>query len=268
MQLAKSWIRRPDSAIKIQMSIITAKNLNKQFGDRTILKDVSLEISTGELVAIIGPSGCGKSTLLRCLNGLLRADQGQLEIDGNKIDFAGTLSSSSFDKASLRIRKTVGMLFQSFNLFPHLNLLDNVKLAPVVVQGALPANAEQEAKTHLKKVGLSDHHSHYPHQLSGGQQQRGAIARALALRPNVMLYDEPTSALDPSLAEEVFNVMKQLDSEGLTQIVVTHDMKFARDWADRVIFMESGLVIEVGTGEELFRQPKSPLTKDFLRHFL
>lgn len=254
--------------VELDFPLIRIADVSKAFQQRDILQDISFNVEAGELVALIGPSGCGKSTLLRCLNGLETMDQGNVKIGDLTLMGSDEMKPKEFVHCSQLLRQQVGMVFQSFNLFPHLSVLENLKIGPVVVKGAGAQEAETMARNLLKKVGLSEHADHFPHELSGGQQQRAAIARALAMNPKVMLYDEPTSALDPTLVDEVFSVMKQLDEEGMTQIVVTHEIRFARDWADRVIFLDGGKIIESGPPEHIFTQPKDPRLKAFLKHFL
>jgi polar amino acid transport system ATP-binding protein len=244
------------------------QNVKKQFSGKTVLNDLSFNAEPGDLIALIGPSGCGKSTLLRCLNGLETLDAGQITINGTVLKPPQQAGDADFLKRAQAVRQKVGMVFQSFNLFPHMNLLENIMKAQVVVQKKETADARAVALQLLEKVGLSDHLEKYPNELSGGQQQRAAIARALSLSPNVMLYDEPTSALDPMLVDEVLRVMKQLDQEGMTQIVVTHEMRFARDVADKIIYIENGQIVEMGPPKEIFSQPKDERTRNFLRHFL
>jgi polar amino acid transport system ATP-binding protein len=219
----------------------------------------------GEAVVLIGPSGCGKSTFLRCLNQLELADAGRITIGGVTIE-GGRVPRTAEEKEQQRqLRLRAGMVFQSFNLFPHLTVLDNVTSGPKIVKGMPSEDAEQLARGLLNKVGLEAKALFYPAQLSGGQQQRVAIARALAMQPEVMLFDEPTSALDPELREDVLKVMRNLVEEGMTMIVVTHEMQFARDVADRVVFFDAGRVTEEGTPEEVFSNPKQERTRDFLR---
>ncbi|MGD0265675.1 MAG: amino acid ABC transporter ATP-binding protein [Candidatus Methylomirabilota bacterium] len=240
--------------------MVKVKNVNKYFGHLHVLKDLSLDVSKGEVVVIIGPSGSGKSTLLRCLNYLEPVQSGEIWIDGIRLDHR---------KTNIRaVRAEVGIVFQSFNLFPHLTALRNVMLAPRVVRKRPDAEVRQAAVAMLTKVGLQDKIDAYPSQLSGGQQQRVAIARALAMQPKLMLFDEVTSALDPELVREVLDVMKQLARDGMTMIVVTHEMGFAREVADRVIFMDEGRTIEEGTAAELFDRPQNQRTKEFLGKIL
>jgi ABC-type polar amino acid transport system ATPase subunit len=240
--------------------VVKVKNIHKYFGHLHVLNDVSLDVAKGEVVVIIGPSGSGKSTLLRCLNYLEPVQKGEIWIDGIRLDH---------HKTNIRaVRAEVGIVFQAFNLFPHLTALRNVMLAPVVVRRRPDAEVRKEAVAMLTKVGLQEKVDAYPSQLSGGQQQRVAIARALAMQPKLMLFDEVTSALDPELVREVLDVMKQLARDGMTMIVVTHEMGFAREVADRVIFMDEGRIVEEGTAEAIFERPKSQRTKEFLGKIL
>jgi polar amino acid transport system ATP-binding protein len=238
------------------VAIIRVRNLEKSFGKLHVLRGIDLDVEEGEKLVIIGPSGSGKSTLLRCLNMLEVPTKGTIE-------FAGEVITDP--QADLpRIRKDIGMVFQSFNLFPHKNVLENITMALVIVKKMEQAKAEEIALSLLEKVGLSDKARNYPAQLSGGQQQRVAIARALAMQPKVMLFDEPTSALDPEMVGEVLEVMGALAREGMTMVVVTHEMKFAREIGDRVIFMDEGLIVEEGTPEQIFTEPRNPRTRAFL----
>ncbi len=249
--------------------IISIEKLCKHFDGVPVLREVSLDIQPGELVSIIGPSGCGKSTLLRCLNGLETLDSGSIQVSGIALARSpGTPLHKDYADIAHRLRGEVGMLFQSLNLFPHLSIKQNVMLAPVVVQGQSASAAEENAMRLLEKVGLGSLQDRHPHRLSGGQQQRAAIARALALSPKVMLYDEPTSALDPELVDEVLEVMRGLDEEGMTQVVVTHEMWFARHASDRVVYMEQGEIVEIASGEAMFAQPADERTQRFLRKFV
>lgn len=240
----------------------------KTFLGRNVVDGVSLQVEPGDLVALIGPSGCGKSTFLRCMNGLETLDGGSMNILGTELRSPREVGESEYNKRAQAIRRQVGMVFQSFNLFPHLTVLENLMKAPMVVSGFSADVAEKIARDLLVKVGLEEKADQYPDKMSGGQQQRAAIARALAMTPKLMLYDEPTSALDPTLVHEVLRVMKQLDSEGMTQIVVTHEMKFARDVADRVVYLENGRIVEMGPPEKIFSNPDHESTRNFLRHFL
>ena len=249
--------------------VVAVTGLHKSFHGNPILKGVDLQVAPQELTVLIGPSGCGKSTFLRCLNCLEIFDQGKISISGIELErSAGAPLNSAFHEKVKRLRMSVGMVFQSFNLFPHLTALENVMKAPMVVKGVLSAEAKRKALDLLGKVGLASHAQHYPSQLSGGQQQRAAIARALAMEPKVMLYDEPTSALDPGLVDEVLLVMKQLDDEGMTQIVVTHEMRFARDVADKVVYFEDGNIVESGAPDKIFSMPEDERTRRFLKRFL
>ena len=239
---------------------ISVKNLKKNFGSLEVLKDISLEVTEGEVVVLIGPSGSGKSTLLRCLNQLEKATSGQIVIDGFDI----TDKHTDINK----VRKNIGMVFQHFNLFNHLTVMDNMTLAPVHLKLMTKDQARQEAERLLRRVGLEDKADAYPSQLSGGQKQRVAIARALEMKPDIMLFDEPTSALDPEMVGEVLAVMKELAKEGMTMMVVTHEIGFAREVASRVIFMEGGYIREEGTPDEVLLNPKEPRTIDFLSKVL
>lgn len=236
--------------------MITVENLKKQFGANEVLKDISTTIQEKEVVCVIGPSGSGKSTFLRCLNLLEGVTSGKVTIGGVEV----TSPKTDIDQ----LRTNVGMVFQQFNLFPHLTVLENIMLAPKHIKKLNKAENEKKSMELLGKVGLSQKRDAYPEQLSGGQQQRVAIARALAMNPSVMLFDEPTSALDPEMVGEVLQVMKDLAHEGITMIVVTHEMGFAREVADRVIFMDGGYIVEEGTPEELFQNTRHERTKAFL----
>lgn len=233
-----------------------------------MLRNINLDVQPSELVVVIGPSGCGKSTLLRCLNGLELFDSGNIAIGSITLERHEGSKTGDLNTRLRSLREEVGMVFQSFNLFPHLTLIQNVTKAPVVVKGMDRKSAEEKAKALLEKVGLSDRIDYYPSQLSGGQQQRAAIARALMMSPKVMLYDEPTSALDPSLVNEVLQIMRKLDEDGLTQIVVTHEMRFARDAADRIIFLSEGEIVESAGPRTFFTSPKDPRAQEFIRSFL
>ena len=236
--------------------ILEAKNLTKRYGENVIFHDISLSVNQGDNIVIIGPSGTGKSTLLRCFNLLTRVDSGQIWLDGQEI------TAPNYDEDE--VRSHIGMVFQNFLLFNHLTALDNVMVGLTRVKKMPRDQAREKALHELQRVGLSDRAGHYPGQLSGGQQQRVAIARALAMDPRVMLFDEPTSALDPELIGEVLGVMEQLAREQMTMLVVTHEMGFAREVADRIIFMEKGLIAEEGTPDELFYHPKHERTREFL----
>jgi ABC-type polar amino acid transport system ATPase subunit len=245
--------------------MIAVESLVKSYNSNRVLHGIDHEQNPGEAVVLIGPSGCGKSTFLRCLNMLEVADSGRITIDGVTIE-GGRLPSTSLEREQQRqLRMRAGMVFQSFNLFPHLTVLQNIIEAPTVVKGVPQEQAEALARQLLAKVGLENKAEAYPLQLSGGQQQRVAIARALAMEPRVMLFDEPTSALDPELRDEVLRVMRQLAEEGMTMIVVTHEMQFARDMADRILFFDGGLVAESGPPEQIFGNPQHERTKEFVR---
>ena len=239
--------------------MIDIKNLHKSFGEHEVLKGIDLHINPQEVVVIIGPSGSGKSTLLRCMNLLEEPTSGSVVVDG--IDLTG---DSDINKA----REEIGTVFQRFNLFPHMTVLQNITLAPIKVRNMAKAEAEQIARELLERVGLADKADAYPPQLSGGQQQRVAIARALAMRPKVMLFDEPTSALDPEMVNEVLDVMKSLANEGMTMAVVTHEMGFAREVGDRLLFVDGGNIIEQGAPKDVFENPKEERTKLFLSKVL
>jgi ABC-type polar amino acid transport system ATPase subunit len=242
--------------------IISAIKVNKYFGDKHVLKDVDFEVRKREVVALIGPSGSGKSTLLRCFNGLEKHTSGQIYIHGHLLD-----PNLSVKQLTL-IRSELGMVFQNFNLFPHMTVLQNVIEAPMLVRKTPKDQAVALAERLLAKVGLSEKRDVYPNKLSGGQKQRVAIARALAMQPRALLFDEPTSSLDPELVGEVLKVMKDLAYEGSTMVVVTHEMQFARDVSDRVVFLSDGVIVEQGDPEELFKQPKQERTKLFLERVL
>ena len=245
--------------------MLKAEGIVKNFGKLEVLKSISVEVQKGEVVAIIGPSGSGKSTFLRCLNHLEKVDAGSISIDGEFIVENGVYLSETEIR---RIGLKTGMVFQSFNLFPHMTVLRNVTEAPMVVGKENKETAVQRARELLEKVGLSQKADAYPSQLSGGQKQRVAIARALAMNPEILLFDEPTSALDPELTGEVLNVMKQLARENSTMIVVTHEMGFAREVADKVIFMDDGIIVEQGSPEEVFEHAQSERTQGFLQSIL
>jgi len=239
--------------------IIKARGIRKSFDKLEVLKGISLEVEEGEVLCIIGPSGSGKSTLLRCLNRLEEIEGGSITVLEENIVNARNIN---------KLRENIGMVFQSFNLFPNYTVLQNMMLAPLELKKMKRMEAEQKAVALLKKVGLEDKKDVYPHTLSGGQKQRVAIARALQMNPKIMLFDEPTSALDPEMVEEVLKVMKDLALEGMTMVIVTHEMGFARDVADRVIFMDDGCIVEEGTAQEVFTAPKSIRCNDFLSKVL
>lgn len=248
------------------MPILRATDIHKNFDDLEVLKGVSLEISKGEIIAIIGQSGSGKSTFLRCLNSLEKVDRGSIEIDGKFLVKTGPDGKAVYANVqdAAEMRRKIGMVFQNFNLFPHKSVLENLTMAPVLVQKANKVEAEQSARILLEKVGLEDKIHGYPFELSGGQQQRVAIARALAMNPDILCFDEPTSALDPVLTGEVLKVMKDLAQEHMTMVVVTHEIGFAREVAHRVLFMEDGYIIEEGPAEQVLLNPKHSSTRAFL----
>ena len=239
---------------------INVSNLKKSFGSNEVLKGIDLEVAEGEVVCIIGPSGSGKSTLLRCLNKLEEVTDGQVLIDGQDI----TEKTTDINK----VREEIGMVFQHFNLFPHLSVIDNITLAPVELKRENKETAKTRALELLETVGLSEKADAFPSSLSGGQKQRVAIARALAMNPEIMLFDEPTSALDPEMVGDVLEVMKKLAKQGMTMVVVTHEMGFAREVGHRVIFMDGGYIVEEGTPTEVFGNPQNPRTQDFLNKVL
>lgn len=240
--------------------MIKVKNLHKQFGDLQVLNGIDEHIEKGEVVVVIGPSGSGKSTFLRCLNLLEESTAGEIYVDDELI------TAPKIDVN--RVRQKMGMVFQHFNLFPHLTIMGNITLAPVLLKKMTKEEAEKRGKELLARVGLSEKANAYPAQLSGGQKQRVAIARALAMDPEIMLFDEPTSALDPEMVGEVLEVMKDLAKSGMTMVIVTHEMGFAREVASRVLFMDQGIVMEEGTPEEIFSNPKNERTKLFLSKVL
>jgi len=242
------------------LPMATFRGVNKYFGDLHVLKDVDLEIARGEVVVICGPSGAGKSTLLRCINKLEPIASGEITVDGVNLNEGA--------RSITRLRAEIGMVFQQFNLYPHLTVSQNVTLAPMLVRGMAKREAKELAHSLLEKVGILDKEKHYPAQLSGGQQQRVAIARALAMQPKMILFDEPTSALDPEMIQEVLDVMINLAREGMTMVVVTHEMGFARGVAHRVVFMESGRIVEEGSPTVFFEKPRDPRTKKFLSKIL
>ncbi|MCO6501520.1 MAG: amino acid ABC transporter ATP-binding protein [Acidimicrobiales bacterium] len=247
-------------ATAVDDPVIELESVDKFFGDFQALKEINLRVGRQEVVVVIGPSGSGKSTMIRCINRLEEHDAGRIVVNGVEL--------SEDIKAIQEIRRETGMVFQQFNLFPHLSVIDNITLAPRLVRGLPKAQAEQEAMELLERVRIPEQARKYPGQLSGGQQQRVAIARALAMRPEVMLFDEPTSALDPEMIGEVLDVMKDLARGGMTMIVVTHEMNFAREVADRVVFMAQGQIVEVGTPEHFFTNPQEDRTKLFLSQIL
>ncbi len=252
----------PEAIVPEEEIIIRAVRLNKYFGDKHVLNDIDFEVRKKEVVALIGPSGSGKSTLIRCLNGLEKATSGEVYIHGEKLDPYLSVKQLS------PIRRELGMVFQNFNHFPHMTVLQNVIEAPLLVRKMPKDQAVALGEKMLAKVGLEEKRDVHPSRLSGGQKQRVAIARALAMQPRALLFDEPTSALDPELVGEVLKVMKDLAYEGRTMVVVTHEMQFARDVSDRVVFMSDGSIVEQGDPEELFRKPKQQRTQLFLERVL
>ena len=248
---------------KTTSAIVRMEKVNKHFGNLHVLKDIDLEVMPGEVVVIIGASGSGKSTLIRCINGLEEFQDGHIDVDGNELTPHGKSG-----RALQRIRTEVGMVFQQFNLFPHLSVRDNVTLAPMKVRGWSEEDAVETAERLLQRVGIADQSEKYPTQLSGGQQQRVALARALAMEPRLMLFDEPTSALDPEMIGEVLDAMRELAREGMTMIIVTHEMGFAREVADRVIYVHKGEIAEVAPPEKIFDSPNDERTRSFLSRVL
>ena len=254
--LAKNAAHAPEDGERI----IEIDNLNKWYGDFHVLKDINASVNRGEVVVVIGPSGSGKSTLIRCINRLEEHQEGKIFVD--KVELTDDVKKID------QIRRETGMVFQAFNLFPHLTVLENITLAPIRVRGWKKSKAEERAHYFLGKVGIPEQADKYPGQLSGGQQQRVAIARALTMEPKVMLFDEPTSALDPEVIGEVLEVMVNLAQEGMTMVVVTHEMGFAREVGNRVIFMDAGQIVEVGPPEHFFTNPQEERTKSFLSKIL
>ncbi|MCV6575062.1 MAG: amino acid ABC transporter ATP-binding protein [Cohaesibacter sp.] len=240
--------------------MIEVSDIHKSYGQVEVIRGISFNVNPGEVVCIIGPSGSGKSTILRCLNGLETYQQGDIHIDGRRVD--------PEDRSIKDIRLRVSMVFQRFNLFPHRTALENVMEGPIYVMGIDPHEARERATNYLEKVGLADKLDSYPANLSGGQQQRVAIARALAMQPEAILFDEPTSALDPELVGDVLEVMRQLADEGMTMVVVTHEMGFAREVADRVLFLEGGVIVEQGPAKDVLSNPQEARTQSFLRRVL
>lgn len=240
--------------------MITFRQVNKHFGNNHVLRDINLHIGQGEVVVVIGPSGSGKSTLIRCINRMETIDRGELTVNGIHVNDRDTDIN--------KLRKNIGMVFQHFNLYPHMKVIDNITLAPIKVNGVSPKEARETALFYLEKVGIPEKADAYPSQLSGGQQQRVAIARGLAMKPDIMLFDEPTSALDPEMIGEVLDVMKTLAREGMTMVVVTHEMGFAREVADRVVFMDQGAIVEENEPGAFFSNPREERAKLFLSRLL
>jgi glutamate transport system ATP-binding protein len=236
--------------------LVELDQVKKSFGDNVVLDGVDLTVERGSAIVIAGPSGSGKSTMLRCVNGLEPVDSGEVRFDGTPVDYSG--------KALSRLRADIGMVFQQFNLFPHMTVLDNVVLGPVKSKGLSREEARERARRLLERVGIPEKADEYPADLSGGQQQRVAIARALAMEPKLMLFDEPTSALDPEMIREVLDVMRQLARDGMTMLVVTHEMGFAREVCDRIVFIDAGEIVEEGPPDEFFSAAKSPRAKEFV----
>ncbi|WP_262272883.1 MULTISPECIES: amino acid ABC transporter ATP-binding protein [Microvirga] len=258
------------TALQTVNPLVQVRDVHKSFDQLEVLRGIDLDIAPGEVVVILGPSGSGKSTLLRCINHLESINKGFIAVDGEQIGYR--LRKNRLEKLSAngiaRQRRKIGMVFQQFNLYPHMTVLQNIIEAPVGVHGESRQEATRNALTLLERVGLSEKAGSYPRQLSGGQQQRVAIARALAIKPKLMLFDEPTSALDPELVGEVLAAMRDLAKQGLTMIVVTHEISFAREAADRVVFMDGGKVVEMGRPEDVIGNPQHPRTKSFLSRFL
>ena len=252
------------------MAILEVKNIAKSFGGNQVLKDISFDVEPGQVVAIIGPSGSGKSTLLRCINQLEKADSGEITVDGIKMMHTDEIKGRAVyaPKKDLReIRLKIGLVFQNFNLFPHFNVMHNITEAPIHVLKKSKEDAQADAAVLLEKMGLTGKEKAYPCELSGGQQQRVSIARALALKPQILFFDEPTSALDPELTGEILKVIKELAKEKMTMVIVTHEMAFARDVANHVIFMDEGVIVEEGSPEEVFGNTQNERTKQFLSRF-
>ncbi|WP_066715930.1 amino acid ABC transporter ATP-binding protein [Clostridium sp. Marseille-P299] len=240
-------------------ALLQINNVTKHYGNDPILNDITLHIKPGEVVVIIGPSGCGKSTLLRCVNGLEQIQGGEIVLDGEII--------SNKVKRDTRVRTKIGMVFQSYDLFPHMTIIDNILLGPLKVQKREKAEALEQAKKLLERVGLKDKINAYPRQLSGGQKQRAAIVRALCMNPEIMLFDEVTAALDPEMVREVLEVILELAKQGMTMAIVTHEMQFAKVVADRIVFIDEGKIVEEAPPEEFFNRPKTERAKKFLKHF-
>lgn len=244
----------------MEQTLLSIEHLKKSYDDNLILDDINLEVHQGEVIVLVGPSGCGKSTMLRCINALEPIQGGEIKLNGEKID--------PKNKNIAELRQKIGMVFQSYELFPHLTVLDNILLAPMKVQKRKKEEAEKEAMALLERVGLAEKAKSYPRQLSGGQKQRVAIIRSMAMNPDVILFDEPTSALDPEMVGEVLELMKDLAKEGMTMVVVTHEMGFAREVASRVLFIDDGQIKEEAAPEEFFEHPKDPRLQEFLSKIL
>jgi polar amino acid transport system ATP-binding protein len=257
-------------AAEVRQPIVQAVNVHKRFGSLEVLRGINLDVNAGEVVCLLGPSGSGKSTFLRCINSLETIEDGYIAVDGDLLgyDYRDGRLTTRKERDVCRARRTVGMVFQHFNLFPHMTVLQNICVAPIKVKREDPDEVREHAMMLLEQVGLADRAGTYPSRLSGGQQQRVAIARALAMRPRLMLFDEPTSALDPELVGDVLEVMRSLAESGMTMIVVTHETGFAREVADRVVFMDQGLVVESGSPAEIFGNPQHQRTRDFLSKVL
>lgn len=249
-----------------QNNYVSIQNIHKAFGETEVLKGVSLDVQKGEVIAILGPSGSGKTTLLRCINYLETADRGSISVNGFQVECKG--KGKSHKKRVIDLRRKTAMVFQNYNLLSHKTLIENVMEALLVVYKVPKEEAYKRSKEMLEKVNLGDRLDYYPHMLSGGQKQRGSIARALVVKPEVILFDEPTSALDPELVGEVIDTMKQVADEGMTMIVVTHEMTFAQKVADRVVFMDGGMIVEQGTPDEIFVNPREERTRRFLSNFI
>ena len=262
--------KEPAPAAADRVPLVVAEQVHKRFGNLEVLKGIDMTVMPGEVACLLGPSGSGKSTFLRCINHLEKIDGGRLSVDGHLVGYRqkGDRLYELKDSEVAQRRREIGMVFQRFNLFPHMTALGNVMEAPVQVLGRKRKQARDEAMTLLDRVGLGDRSDHYPSQLSGGQQQRVAIARALAMHPQLMLFDEPTSALDPELVGEVLDVMRDLAQGGMTMIVVTHEIGFAREVGDTLTFMDQGVVVESGAPKEVIANPQHPRTRDFLSKVL
>lgn len=261
---------KTETANSVPQPMIRVKAVSKSFGSNQVLRDISFDVNEGEVVVLIGPSGSGKSTLLRCINFLEEFQSGQILVDGEEVGYSESGSNRrnrQAEGAIARLRTKAGMVFQNYNLFPHKTAIENVMMGPILVNKESKAEARAHAVELLEKVGLADRANHFPSQLSGGQQQRVAIARALAMRPKVMLFDEVTSALDPELVDEVLKTLRDLSGEGMTMIIVTHEMQFAKDVADRLLFFYQGEIIEDGPPADVFANPKTDRFRAFVKRF-